>query len=123
MLKYLLLLLGVAAGISVGIAQEWRAITVNANGAEWSIRTGSVRSAPMGSKTMISGIFRRSLGDFAATFKIAVDQAHCGAARGDILVTTLEGAVIEQSVYSTMAPTAGTYIAAELCRTPAGVSR
>lgn len=98
-------------------AQEWSPIVAARTGELVSIWLGSVSTRVYAGTPTASGLVRvEKEGEPDAVYIASVPLAHCGAERGDITLTTPEGELFSRSVFIARTKTAGSLLAAALCK-------
>lgn len=115
MRRSVLFVLGALAGAVIAAPEDWTLIAASALGSDWHMRRASV---VVSGGSIDAQVRLTSPSGAAQHFRVVVPAEHCGAPRGDITLTPIEGnsGAPEHHVWSTDDGRVASTIAAALCR-------
>lgn len=106
----------VVAGSSAVAQGEWQGLAETPEGSAWSWRKGSVAVETVKDMPHRVVIVQRTGGGFVQIFKAAIRPDHCAAKRGDVLLLTLHGALVETTAFWPDRPNVALALSKVLCR-------
>lgn len=94
---------------------EWQSLAETPEGSAWSWRKGSLAVETVKDIPHRVVIVQRIGGGFVQVYKAAIRPDHCAAKRGDVLLLTLHGAVVETTAFWPERRNVATALAKLLC--------